>query len=376
MKVLHLITGLEIGGAEIMLLRLVKQLQERDVENQVVSMTTFGPIGQELLRLGVPVEALGIPRGRFSPSALFRLKRILRTQQPDILQTWLYHADLLGSLTRLTGSHVPVVWGVHHTADAPHLLKPMTRLVIQLNKILSPVAPDKIICCSQSAYDSHIAFGYPRGKMKKINNGIDPTEMGKNPESYTILRMQLGLPTDTLLIGHCGRFVPGKGHQHFIQAAQQIHQSWPEVHFLMCGRQVTADNPQLDEWIHAAGLHTQMHLIGERPDLAQILAGLDIYVSSSLSEALPLTLAEAMACQVPCVATDVGDQGALMGDTGRLVPPGSAESLATACIQLLEAGPQERERLGKISRQRVIEHYSITASAEQYLRLYQQVKKK
>lgn len=122
-----------------------------------------------------------------------------------------------------------------------------------------------------------------------------------------------------------------------------------------------------------AGLSSQVHLLGPLPNLEKVLQGLDIFVSASMSEALPLTVVEAMACQIPCVVTDTGDQGMLIGDTGILVPPESAADLAEGCSQMLAMPESRRHHLGSAARVRVLESYALEESARRYLEVYQQL---
>jgi glycosyltransferase involved in cell wall biosynthesis len=373
MKILHLITGLGYGGAESMLLNLLSHFRKEGIENHVVSLTGDGPTGQQIRAQGIPVETLNMSRGRFSISGFQKLLQIIQKTRPDVLQTWLYHADLVGGLTRLAGSQVPVVWGVHHTARALHLLKPSTRFVIRVNCMISHFLPSRIICCSESAYQSHLAMGYPAGKMHIIPNGVDAVRFRPDIASRIVLRRQLGVAEDTVLIGHSGRFVPAKGHALFIRAAWILHQSYPDVHFVMCGKEVEPGNSRLWEWIMTAGLSSQVHLLGPLPNLEKMLQGLDFFVSSSMSEALPLTVAEAMACQIPCVVTDAGDQGMLIGDTGILVPSESAAALADGCCQMLAMPESQRHSLGHAARTRILEAYALEEAARRYFEVYQQL---
>jgi len=373
MKIVHLITGLEVGGAEFMLLNLIKQLKIQSVENTVISMTSVGHLGQEIRSLGVTVEALNMPRGRIRLSALLKLLKILREIKPDILQTWLYHSDLLGGLTRLAGSRVPVIWGIHHSTEALHLLKPTTRLVVQLNRFLAFLSPRFIICCSDIVYRTHRAMGYPKRKMKLIPNGIDPDCFKPDPGVYISLRKQLGVTRETILIGHSGRFVPEKAHDIFIQSAGLIAQHHPDIHFVMVGNSIDLENSALLGSIRALYLEDKIHLMGQISRLDLLLPGLDIFVSSSLDEALPLTVIEAMACQIPCVVTDVGDQGQLVGDSGIIVPPGSEKALAEGCLHLLSMSSKQREDLGLAARAKILKSYTLERTATEYLQVYREV---
>jgi glycosyltransferase involved in cell wall biosynthesis len=376
MKIAHLVTGLETGGAELMMLNLIRQLNTHAVENIVISMTSLGTIAPEINSLGIPVLTLNMTRGKIQLKALRKLLKILDENKPDILQTWLYHSDFLGGLTRLSGSKVPVIWGIHHSTDALHLLKPATRMVVHFNRLLSLVAPQYIVCCSETVYKNYLRIGYPVSKMKLITNGVDVDYYRPNPSIHTFLRKLLGLPKNTLLIGHSGRFTPEKAQDIFLHAAGLIAQTYPDIHFVMAGNRIDQQNPILQDWIEESKLGKRVHLLGQIPNLIQFLPGLDIFVSSSLSEALPLTILEAMSCQVPCVVTNVGDQGILVGETGKIVAAGDARALAEGCISLVDLSADQRLGLGIAARLKVKQSYTIEKSTSEYIALYESTSKK
>jgi glycosyltransferase involved in cell wall biosynthesis len=372
MKILHLISGLEHGGSQTMLTELAPYLNRYGIISSVVSMTSGSSLAVHLEMHNIPVIPLNMSRGRPSLIGFGKLLSIIHQYQPDVLQTWMYHADLAGGLAgRLSG--VPVVWGIHHTVGANHMLKPGTWTVVQLNQILSGLLPAQIACCSQSAYDSHLAMGFERTKMTLAINGIDTTRFQPNPGTHRALCTQLGIPVSSVLIGHCGRFHPAKGHSLFIQAAAKLKVLYPQAHFVMCGEEVDWDNPQLADWIAQAELGNRIHLLGLQTQLEQILPGLDLLVSSSLIEALPLVVCEAMSCQVPCVVTDVGDQAKVVADSGICVKNGSVTELVNGCSCLLNLSQAERDQLGSQARARVLANFSLKNTAEKYLSIYSQV---
>jgi glycosyltransferase involved in cell wall biosynthesis len=373
MKILHLITGLNYGGAESMLLGVAQHLQEQGMQQEVISLSTVGVIGERLQNLGITVSALGLPRGRLTIKGWRSLRQKVKESQPDLMQTWLYHADFAGALLRLSGIRCPLVWGVHHTANNWQEMKTTTRLVLTANRLLARWMPDAIVSCSESAFQSHAALGYPAKKMVILPNGIDTQRFRPHDRGGERLRVRLGVPADSLLIGHCGRWIPLKGHRFFIEMAAMLYKKDAHLHFVMCGEGIDADNGTLMAWIKENGLSRNVHLLGGQTAMEEICQGLDLFVSSSLSEALPLTVMEAMACGVPCVVTEVGDQGALVGEWGAVVMPGSAEALAQDCQRILSMHRAERERLGQGARQRIVNDYSLDAAAQKYQNLYQKL---
>ncbi|PKN94151.1 MAG: hypothetical protein CVU44_07050 [Chloroflexi bacterium HGW-Chloroflexi-6] len=372
MKILHVITSLDHGGAQTMLTELALQFQHRGVSNLIVSMTSQNAFAKQLGSQNIPVEILNMHQGRSLLTGFAKLRSLIRRFQPDIVQTWLYHADLAGGLAARL-SRVPVVWGIHHTAGQNHLLKPATQAVVQINKLISGFVPSQIICCSQSAYDSHLARGFSPAKLTLAQNGVDTIRFQPNEIIRQELRTNLHIPESATIIGHCGRFHPAKGHLVFIQAASELLKLHPELHFVMCGSGIDAENQKLTHWIAPTNLRDHIHLLGPQDGLDKILPGFDIFVSSSLEEALPLTVCEAMACQVPCVVTNVGDQARIVEKTGICVIPNSASEITRGCNILLNLHQQERAFLGLSARRRIQENFSLQSTAEKYLSIYNRV---
>jgi glycosyltransferase involved in cell wall biosynthesis len=210
--------------------------------------------------------------------------------------------------------------------------------------------------------------------MVVIANGFDTDTFRPDPAARLSVREELGLEPDAPLLGLMARFHPQKDHRTFVRAAAQFLRHSPAAHFLMAGRDVDDRNRTLLAWTTATGAPDRFHLLGLRDDMPRLMAACDIVsTSSSCGEALPLVLGEAMACGVPCVATDVGDSASLVGDTGRVVAPGDPEALSTAWGSLFTLRCDERRRLGERARERVIDRYRLEACVQAHMALYRQV---
>ena len=371
-KALHIITGLNTGGAEMMLYKLLSGMDRETIQGEVISLTDSGPVGRKIEALGIPVRSLGMSRRIPHPLNILRLARWIRKEPPRYIQTWMYHADLIGGLAaKLAG--VPVIWGIRHSNLDPQSVKQTTLWTAKACARLSHRLPAGIVCCSEASRRVHKELGYAEDRMVVIPNGFDLKAFKPDPEARPAVRKELGIPEGAPLIGLVGRFNPQKGHRCFVIAAAHLHTCLPDVHFLLCGDGVTRENGHLTEWIKATGFPAQFHLLGRREDVSLLTASLDIATSSSTSEGFPNVIGEAMACGVPCVVTDAGDSALLVGETGRVVPPGDPRALANGWRELLKAGPEGRKKLGLSARRRIEEHFSLPLIVARYEKLYREI---
>ena len=373
MKVMHIITGLSTGGAEMMLFKLLAQTDLKKYESEVVSLTNFGPVGERISQLGVRVRALNMRRGVLNPVAAARLYSWLRKSAPDVVQTWMYHADLMGGLMAKIAGVRSIAWGIHHSTLDPKLSKRSTILTAKMCAKGSKTIPNRIVCCSESSRTVHSDLGYDSSKMVVIPNGFDLSDFKPDPAMRDSLRQELAIPLDAAIVGLVGRFNPQKDHQGFIQAASLLSRKLPNVHFVLCGDDIVWENEALSAWIQAVGIASKCHLLGRRHDIARLFAAFDVFCSASYSEAFPNVIGEAMACGVPCVVTDVGDCAAMVGNTGKVVAPSDSAALAKALADVLQLTADERAALGVQARNRVDGNYSLSMVVSRYERLYDEL---
>ena len=372
MKITHIITGLAAAGAETALYHLLAALDRQEYQSEVVSLTDHGPTAAKIETLGVPVRALGMMRSVPNPLAIRRIAKLLRRSRPHIVHTWMYHSNLLGGLAAQAAGGIPVIWGIHHSRVDSQDTKRFTVWTVRACAWFSKQLPARIICCANSSELAHVQLGYDADKMEVIYNGINSELFRPDPESRLALRSRLGIPPEALLIGMAGRLHRHKDHKTFFAAARLLRAEFPDVHFVLCGEGLEPSTPKLAAEI-ADGLQGHCHLIGLQREMPAFYSGLDIAANSSLSEAFPLAVGEAMACGVPCVVTDVGDSPSIVGETGRIVPPRQPALLAQAWREMIEAGPESRRILGSAARDRVVTHFSVTQFAQRYQSLYRNV---
>jgi len=373
MKILHIITGLDIGGAEIMLHKLLFAMKHTEFVNEVISLTDIGPVGQKIETFGVQVRTLGMRRGLPNPLLVPKLVGWLGKFKPDVIQTWMYHADLIGGFAAKLAGKIPVVWGIRHGDLDPEGNKRTTIWTAKVCARFSRWLPVKIVCLSEASRRIHTDFGYDSDRMAVIPNGFDLNIFKPDLKARALIRQELDIAQDVIVIGMVARFDPQKDHLNLIKAASLLQKEVSDVQFLLCGEGVTWENQKLSGWIDEAGLRKNFLLIGKRNDIPRIMSALDIASSSSYSEGFSNFVGEAMACGVPCVVTDVADLAFLVGDTGFVVPPKDPEALAMACLEIVKMGDKKRRSFGQKAQERIEENFSISSIAERYVKLYKEV---
>ena len=370
-KVLHVISDLSVGGAEMMLYKLLSHSDRERFEPTVVSLMGRGALSPRIEALGIPVCAVGMRQGTPTPSATWRLARLARRLKPDLVQGWMSHGNLAALLTgAVAPGSVPVLWNIRRSLYSFEHDKPLTRATTKLGARLSGL-PARILYNSRVGAAQHEKFGYRADKTLIIPNGFDTKIFAPSTEARSSVRLELGVAEDTVLVGLVGRYSPMKDHATFLKAAASLLKSRPDVHFVLSGRGVDRKNPALGGLVRDLGIAKHVHLLGERHDMPRLTAALDIASSSSaFDEGFPNVVGEAMSCGVPCAVTDVGDSAWIVGETGRVVPPRDPEALGAAWRGLVEMKATARRELGIRARRRIKELFSIDKIVRQYEKIY------
>lgn len=369
-RVLHIIIGLNTGGAEIMLYKLVTEMARSypNIESEVVSLTGLGPVGERLRAAGVTVYTMNLDSRPVTGSV--RLKRVLEHTNPDVIQSWMYHADLVGSLVVNLFCKRPLIWNIRNSQIGSGVVR---RALVKILALLSRRVPDQIVCNSYAGCLAHEKIGYDGSKMCIIPNGFDTDVFAPDRAKGKALRDSLGIREDQLVVGLVGRYAPEKDHDLFLRACGHLVGKGRNITLVMCGPGVDSGNDSLMRKVELYGLADRCYLLGARHDIPLIMNALDVFVLSSYTEGFPNVVGEAMACGVPCIVTNVGDAARIVGNTGTVIPPRNVESLINALEEHLSLGSELRERLGSQARQRILNHYSLDAIANHYVSLYKQV---
>lgn len=368
--ILHVITGLGDGGAEGVLYRLC--LHDKSFTHVVVSLSNEGKYGERLKRIGVPVYCLHMKPKRIGLLLWFKLIKIIRNYNPDIVQTWMYHADFVGGVCSKIAGVKKVFWGVRSSSLQTGESKFFTIVIARILAILSWILPDMIILCARSAADFHKSIGYNQSKFAIIENGYDLTQLYPDPKSRNLCRKELDVDDAKPLLGMVARYDSQKDHANLLAALHQLKVREFQFSCVLVGKNIDWKNVELVDTINRFGLSEDLILLGQVDNIAKLMNVLDIHVlSSAFGEGFPNVIAEAMACGVPCVATNVGESAEIIGVTGWVVEPRNptalAESIITALAKLSSSSWQNRQTQ---ARQRVQTHFEISKMVYRFHRAW------
>lgn len=376
MKALHIITALNFGGAEAMLAKLVDEhaMRAAHPDPVVLSLLPLGRVGRQMADRGVAVETLSMTGLHHLPGAMTRLARIVRRHDPGLIQGWMYHGNIAALwAAKAARSGTPLLWNIRHSLHDIMVEKPMSRLVIRMGARLSR-RPRAIIYNSAASLEQHQALGFAGGGATVIPNGFDHQLFrpdGPDRDCRTMLRQRFAIPDDPIVVAVVARHHPMKDHATAIEAAGRARQMGHDIHLLLAGAGTDRLPPDMLAACRRLIPQDRVSFLGDRRDVAEWMPGCDIVaLASAWGEGFPNILGEAMACGVPCVATDIGDSKAIMGDAGICVAPRDAPAMAAAIHALADMGRDGRQRMGAKGRQRVVEQFSLPGIAARYADLY------
>ena len=371
--VLHFTPSVGGGGAEAMLCNLVEAMSGGPWRNVVVAVKT-GTNGCQASRMKKVADAFyDLDSNSLLRPALFkRLLAIMQLEKPDVVQTWMHHADFIGGLAARLSGVKHVVWGIHSRAIFrwPGDSDLKFTLFQAAIRAASHAVPQRIVSCSETAIDDHASMGFPRRKMAFIANGISTERFHPSVETGVATRLSLGIPLDAPVVGFVGRFHPVKNLALFFRAAAELQKRMPEAHFIMSGGSAMTLDEKARPAYDALPDKSAVHFLPFNSGTETVYPAFSVFTLCSESEALPMTVLEAMACGVPCVTTDVGDCARVIADTGLVVPRNDPIALATGWQKMLAADSSLRNTLSQRARERILTHFSIAHAAKQYQETY------
>ncbi len=365
-KIVHIITGLNNGGAEGVLTRLC--LNEKTHDHSVISLMGPGKYGKVLEDNNIDVYYLNSARGVFSIFSFFKLIKLIRFIDPNLVQTWMYHSDLLGGISCWLLGIKDVFWGVRHSNLSPEVNSKKTLLIIRFCALMSKKLPKKIIFCADESVINHNKFGY-KGDTVVVKNGYEVTKFKPSVRSRALIRNELGID-DEFLFGFVARWDPQKDHRNLILALSELSKNISSFKCVLIGNGCDSKNSALLSLIEDKCLSGKILLLGERDDIPNIMNALDVHVLSSSGEAFPNVIAEAMSSGTPCITTDVGDASDIVGDTGWVVPRHDYISLSEAMYSsFLEKNSDHthwKERQ-ESARNRIVNEFSLSLMVNSFL---------
>lgn len=371
-RVLHLITGLGSGGAEMMLCKLVSNMDKSRFESIVISLGDMGVVGDTIKAAGIPVFTLNIRNYLDLFLGFKKLVSILNRERPAVLQTWLYHADLLGLFAGRLAKLPAIAWNLRCSGLDNNSISISTRAVRYMLAKFSR-APAFVLVNSEAGRRDHEKIGYHPRRWVMIPNGFDTEKYRPDSSVRKVIRAQLGVMETTSLVGLVARYHPMKGHEIFLKAAHKLSIVNDRVKFVLVGGEIDGKNAHLMALIQELGLSEKVCLMGHRKDIWNIMPAFDIASLTSLwGEGFPNVVGEAMACGVPCVVTDVGDCASIVGDAGIVVPPNDWLAMARSWETLLNMPDEERAEFGRLGRIRIESQFSLKKVTKQYERVYEQ----
>lgn len=373
MIILHIITSTLVGGAERMLQKLILNSQDK-CNHIVLSLKPIGPVGQELLEAGIKVYCLNI----IGPYSIIRswkkIFKIIKGEKIQLIQTWLYHGDLVGSIIGLF-VRLPVVWNIRQT-KFDNRDPVSTRIVMKLCAFLSYFIPAKIICAAHASALQHKRYGYNYKKMQVISNGFPDNNDLVSAQQICLLKEKLRLKSNDIIIGAIGRYHPIKDFDTFLRASKEVSSVIDTAKFLMVGRDLDINNVELCEKIKALDILDKVILVGEQKDINPYLLLMKAFCLTSISEGFPNVLAEAMIMSTPAFSTKCGDAELIQKDVNFLVDIGDYKNLSAQLINFFNLNESERIKIGKDQRELVLKNFPIEKVVNNYLDVYKGILKK
>lgn len=352
-RIVHVITGLGSGGAEHMLYKLLKYSDNEKYYHEVISLMDDGVYGCKIEDLGIKVYCLNLNR-RNIISSILKARDI--SKNSDILDTWLYHADIFGFLIAKLLLRKKLIWNIRHSNLDKDANKPTTLKIVKVNSILSKFV-NLITYNSNKALENHTKFGYVDKNSVVIPNGFELDNFKFNVNDRLKIRQELGLEKENKAIITVGRWDIQKDYYTLLRALNELKKNNTKFKMIMVGSDLDYSNEELVTLIDKYNLEDNMILLGRRDDIPALLSAADIYVSSSLGESFSNAIGEAMACELPCVVTDVGDSKLMVGKTGDVVSPKNFIALYKSILKLINESNLKKRN--KDARAKVLDNYNI-----------------
>lgn len=357
-KVLHVITNFaEVGGAEMMLSKLV--LNQPNVEHSIISLMEISDIYRDCMNQASEVTALHWNLIN-TANVVYKLRNLIKKYSPDVIQGWMYHANVLTTLSFMGIDNRPkFFWGVHHSLSSIKEESRSTKIALISSKLLSKT-PDGIIYCAQSSEQQHETFGFTNRKTIVIPNGVDIRKFSFNEHSHQAITV----------VGFAGRYHPAKGYQYLFETINFL-KDLPII-FKIAGKGATLQNPEIANFFDIYQLDAnKVQLLGEVKNMPAFYQSIDLFLMTSITEGFPNVLVEAMASGITCITTDIGDAKYIVDATGYIVAPRQSKALQKAIKQYVKLSKEEKLNLKINARERVLNNFELNSVAKRYLEVWE-----
>ena len=367
-RIVHIINGLKIGGAETILNKIVRSLDE--FEHIIISLKCLGYYGDFLKDDGYEVYSLNLRNNPIILSKLFNLFLLLKRLKPDIVNTWLYHADLIGGVIAKVAGVKKIIWTIRHDYKASEIVF-YKRIIIRMLGLLTNVIPYKIISNSKTAAQNHIEQGYKKSLISIINNGVCIKKFRPDKIIGSKYRLRLGISEKEFVIGMIARYHPIKDHDNLLRSLAIINSVGKNFKCILVGRGINESNKALTNKIQGLNLTNHIILLEESNSVNKIMNVLDIHVLSSRSECFPNVIIEAMSCGIPCISTKVGEVNNIIRNSGWIVEPINSNKLSEAIIESMESNRLHEN--GLLSRKIIESKYTVEIMISKYKAFYKAI---
>lgn len=367
MKILHIITGLNGGGAEMMLYKIIKH-SPNPSDHRVVSLISEGFFSQKIRDLGCIVESLDMTKNplTFSP---FRLLRIIKDARPDAIQCWMFHANLIGGFFGRLAGVKKIVWGIHHSMTKYD--RKILHLINKIGALMSYNFCDTVVCCGLRPLEVCKNSGYAPNKLKCIYNGFATKAFFFDENARKKIRAELGLADDAFVIVHMARFHILKNHIGLLRIFAKLLVKNPNSHLVLVGEGI-GGNAQIEAAIDELGIRANVKMTGFRTDSCAFYSAADITVLPSLSEGFPNVVAESMLCERPCITSEVGDCANITGRKDWTFELSDEDGFAEKLFEFSKMPKSELKACGQECRKRIIENFDIEKIYNEYAEIWRE----
>lgn len=363
MKIVHIILNLGYGGAENMLIKLVNHDEVNKI--MIITLTDFCPLKLKL-RNNNALVINSFPRGESKIVSFIKLFRLIKEFKPDIIQSWMYHSELIGLLIKICYPKSRLFWNIRCSTSEWMKLRPRNKFIFSLLK-LGFGSVTGIVVNSKTEYLASIKLGYPEDKLIYIPNGFEYTLGIDKKESRTNILNKFNLNASSVLIGMVARNDVSKDHDTIIEAFKIVLSGKIAAHLILVG---AGFDDHFAKKLFDNGVSENIHIYGTADHIFDVIIGFDIATLSSRTESFPNVIAEYMLASLPVVATRVADIPEIIGDTGIVVDPGDYIALADGINSIINMSEEKRTMMGKQAHQKIMDEFHIDKIYNTYIENY------